>query len=98
MKTKSIFNRILGLMLTLLALITGASGNVLMAAASDLPDAGVSASGDAGDGNGGVASVTQGQEDGDPDFYAKQIDSKPSYGNAYRPDFQICQGETVKIS
>lgn len=76
MKTKSIFNRILGLMLTLLALITGASGNVLMAAASDLPDAGVSASGDAGDGNGGVASVTQGQEDGDPDFYAKQIDSK----------------------
>lgn len=76
MKKRSIFNRILGLMLTLLALITGASGNVLMAAASDLPDAGVSASGDAEDGNGGVATVTQGQEDGDPDFYAKQIDSK----------------------
>lgn len=71
-KMKSLF----GFMLTLLGFILGSANGVVMAAAADLPDAGKTASGNPGDGNGGIATETQGREDGDPEMYTKDIDKK----------------------
>lgn len=63
---KSNFKFLVGLMLTLVALFTGAPGHVMMADATNLPDAGVTASGDGnGSSPGGIATETQGREDGD---------------------------------
>lgn len=62
------------LMLTLLAVVLGATSGVMMAAATDLPDAGKTASGDSTTGNGGIATETQGRDDGDPNFYQPDVD------------------------
>lgn len=64
------------LVLTVLAFVTGAGQGVLMANASALPDAGVTAGGEGnlGKGNEGMATETGGREDGDPEFYTKHID------------------------
>lgn len=76
-KIKSTAKWLMGLMLMLLTLFTGASSNVIMAAASDLPDAGKTNSGaDATGGTDGIATETQGRTDGDPEFYSKDIDSR----------------------
>ena len=68
----------LSILLTFLALITGASSGVTLAAASDLPDAGVTASGTGGVTTTpeGIATETQGRQDGDPEFYTKDIDER----------------------
>lgn len=74
---KSNFKFLVGLMLTLVALFTGAPGHVMMADATNLPDAGVTASGDGNGGSpGGIATETQGREDGDAELYTKDIDKR----------------------
>lgn len=66
-----------GLVLTLVAILTGATSGVMMAAATDLPDAGkINAGAAATGGTGGIATETQGREDGDPEFYSKEIDKR----------------------
>lgn len=76
-KTKSTAKWLMGLMLMLLTLLTGAGSNVIMAAASDLPDAGKTNSGaDGTGGTDGIATETQGRADGDPEFYSKDIDAR----------------------
>ncbi|MCM1356418.1 MAG: hypothetical protein NC212_08445 [Staphylococcus sp.] len=68
---------LLSFMLILVAIVTGASSGVMMAEASVLPDAGVVSTGaDGTGGTGGIATETQGREDGDPEFYSKQIDER----------------------
>ena len=68
------------IMLTLLAVVIGASSGVTMAAASDLPDAGKVNAGADGDGgsdpNAGIATETQGRADGDPNFYMADVDKR----------------------
>lgn len=66
------------LLLTVLVLLTGASSGVLMADATALPDAGVTKGGEGGIGNGndGIATESQGRQDGDPEFYTKDIDKR----------------------
>lgn len=80
MKTffKSSGRWLFGLMLTLIAIVVGASSGVMMAEASVLPDAGKINAGDGSNGGdtGGIATETQGREDGDPEFYAKEIDKR----------------------
>lgn len=78
---KKIYNAsvwVLGIMLTFIALLSGAGSGVMMADASNLPDAGKTKGGDGGNGNGaaGIATETQGRSDGDPEFYTKDIDSR----------------------
>ena len=67
-------------MLTLLAIVIGASSGVTMAAASDLPDAGKTNAGADGDGGNdptaGIATETQGRTDGDPNFYMADVDKR----------------------
>lgn len=67
-----------GFMLALIAFVVGASSGVMMAQASDLPNAGVTNAGaDGGTGStAGIATETTGREDGDPEFYSKQIDER----------------------
>ncbi len=66
-----------GFALTLIAIVIGASSGVMMAESANLPDAGKTASGaDATGGAGGIATETQGREDGDPEFYSKEIDDR----------------------
>lgn len=74
-KLKRTSSWMVSILFTLLALLTGASGNVLMAAAGDLPDAGKSNSGGPG-GTDGIATETQGRADGDSEFYTKDIDKR----------------------
>ena len=67
---KKIYNAsvwVLGIMLTFIALLSGAGSGVMMADASNLPDAGKTTGGDGGNGNGaaGIATETQGRGDGD---------------------------------
>ncbi len=68
------------IMLTLLAVVIGASSGVTMAAASDLPDAGKVNAGADGDGGtdptAGIATETQGRADGDPNFYMADVDKR----------------------
>lgn len=76
MKTVNQFGRfILSLALAFLTFVTGASAGVMMADASALPDAGVTV---AGEGNGpeGIATETSGRQNGDPEFYTKQVDQR----------------------
>lgn len=76
-KVKKTGNWLWSMMLTLLALLSGASSGVLMADATALPDAGVTNSGSAANGtNDGIATETQGREDGDPEMYTKDIDQR----------------------
>lgn len=65
-----------GLLLTLLSIITGAVSGVMMADASALPDAGKTNSGAPDAGNGGIATETQGRQDGDSEMYTKDIDKR----------------------
>lgn len=65
------------LLLTLLALLFGVHSGVMMANASNLPDAGKTNAGDGGNtGTGGIATETEGRADGDPEFYTKDIDQR----------------------
>lgn len=68
------------IMLTLLAFVIGASSGVMMADASDLPDAGKTTAGADGDGGSdataGIATETQGRTDGDPNFYMSDVDKR----------------------
>lgn len=73
MKTiKTIAAFVSGMVLTVLAWITG-SGGAMMAAAAPLPDAGTTR---AGEGQDGIATESHGREDGDPELYSKQIDER----------------------
>lgn len=63
------------LLLLLMAIVLGVSGDVFMAAATNLPDAGVTNSGNPGE-TGGIATETQGRAEGDPEFYTKDIDER----------------------
>lgn len=68
---------LLGLALSMLALVLGASSGVFMAAASDLPDAGkVSAGADSTGSPAGIATETQGRADGDANFYMQEVDKR----------------------
>ena len=68
---------LLSLMLSMVALVAGASSGVCMAAASDLPDAGkINTGADGAGGAGGIATETQGRDDGDPNFYMQDIDKR----------------------
>jgi hypothetical protein len=68
---------LLSFMLSMIALLCGASSGVYMAAATELPDAGVTEGGaDATGGTGGIATETGGRENGDPNFYLKEIDKR----------------------
>lgn len=64
------------LFLSLMCVLLGASSGVMMADASALPDAGKTQAGNPGDGNGGIATRTAGEQNGDPEFYTKDIDTK----------------------
>ena len=78
-KVKRFSRFMFGLLLSMCALLLGANQSVLMANTDALPDAGVSSSGSAtgtGSGNGGIATETGGREDGDPEFYQKEIDKR----------------------
>lgn len=76
-KMKSMWSIVSTFLLTMLAYVTGISG-VTMAAASNLPDAGVTTGGEGGIGNGneGIATESAGRQDGDPEFYTKDIDKR----------------------
>ena len=75
---KKAFSVVCSLLLTLLTVLVGASSGVIMADATALPDAGKSNSGegDIGLGPDGIATESQGRQDGDPDFYTKDIDQR----------------------
>ena len=71
---------LLNLLLGIVSVVVGANSGVLMAAASNLPDAGKT---NAGPGDGtikptpdGIATETQGRADGDPEMYSKDIDKR----------------------
>lgn len=65
------------LMLSMIALFVGAGTGVMMAAASDLPDAGkTNAGADGTGGTDGIATETQGRTDGDPNFYMQDVDKR----------------------
>ena len=64
-------------MLTLLAIVMGASNGVLMANASALPDAGkTNAGAECTGGTDGIATETQGRTDGDGNFYMSDVDQR----------------------
>ena len=78
-KLKNASFKMLSVMLSLLAIVFGASSGVMMANAADLPDAGKTASGASvgdGAGNAGIATESGGRQDGDPEFYTKDIDQR----------------------
>lgn len=65
------------IVLTVLALVMGASQGVLMADATALPDAGKTNAGAAGTGGtGGIATETQGRTDSADNFYMSDIDQR----------------------
>ncbi len=77
MKMKKASSWMMSFLLAFFALIFGAHSGVMLADATALPDGGVSAAGDAPDGGaGGIATETQGREDGDDEFYTKDIDKR----------------------
>ncbi len=79
---KKYFSLIVGFLLTVVATLTGAAGNVIMAAtASDLPDAGKTTAGDGVESvedvtNSGASSVTHTEQYGDEDFHVTDLDTK----------------------
>jgi len=77
-KTKSFMNWVYGLALTLLTLVFSAGSGVMVADASNLPDAGKTegGAGNQGKDGQGMATETGGRRDGDPDFYTKDIDAR----------------------
>ena len=65
------------IVLAFLALVIGASSGVMMADASDLPDAGKTESGAAATGTtDGIATETFGRENADSDFYMSDVDKR----------------------
>lgn len=65
------------IVLAFLALVIGASSGVMMADASDLPDAGKTESGAAATGTtNGIATETFGRENADSDFYMSDVDKR----------------------
>lgn len=85
------FKIFMSFLLIMAATLTGANSSVIMAAATDLPDAGKTVAGDSGNlGTGksqnpeeagdvsdsGASSVTQTERDGDPDFHLTNLDKK----------------------
>lgn len=88
---KKNFKKVFGLMMTALAAILGVGGDVFMAAAADLPDAGKTEGGaGAGSANAagggriepspvnteGIATETFGRANGDPFFYLNDVDQR----------------------
>ena len=79
---KKYFSLIVGFLLTIVATLTGAAGNVIMAAtASDLPDAGKTTAGDGVEAvddvtNSGASSVTHTEKYADEDFHVTDLDTK----------------------
>ena len=69
---------LLSIMLMLLTAMTGVGSEVMMAAATDLPDAGVTNVGEGGIATppDGIATETQGRADGDSEMYMKDIDKR----------------------
>ncbi|MBR3951578.1 MAG: hypothetical protein IKJ79_06745, partial [Bacteroidaceae bacterium] len=65
------------ILLIALAFVTGASGGVFMANASELPDAGKTVAGaDGTGGTDGIATETVGRTEGDPNFYLSDVDKR----------------------
>ena len=63
--------------LMILAFVTSASSGVMMADASNLPDAGkMTAGADGTGGTDGIATETGGRENGDPNFYLSDVDKR----------------------
>lgn len=75
-KMKNVSKIVLGFALTLVAMVLGVSSGVMMANASALPDAGVSNSGNPADSTAGIATESQGRQDGDAEMYTKDIDKR----------------------
>lgn len=88
---KKCFKFMFSFMLTLVSILIGAHSGVMMAAATNLPDAGNTTGGAGGDtamsggnlsnpsgpyGPGGIATETQGRAEGDPEMYSKEIDKR----------------------
>lgn len=65
--------KLMSFVLTILSFVTGATSGVMMANASELPDAGVTHGGEHTSSADGIATETQGRED-DPELYTKHID------------------------
>lgn len=66
------------IILMVLVFVTGVSSEVLMAGATDLPDAGKTSAGAAGtdDPTGGIATETEGRTEGDEHFYLSDVDKR----------------------
>ena len=75
-KTKNFFGWLMGMVLMLATMITGAQAGVMLADASNLPDAGKTNSGAGNDNADGIATESEGRADGDPEFYTKDIDAR----------------------
>ena len=76
-KLKTATRFLFGFMLSMIALVSGASSGVFMASASNLPDAGkTNAGADGTGGTDGIATETQGRADGDGNFYMQDIDKR----------------------
>jgi len=75
-KVKKAGSFLVSLLLTLLTFVFGASSGVMMADAANLPDAGVTESGNPGEGGAGISTETGGRANGDPDFYLNDVDKR----------------------
>lgn len=78
MKLKKFARLLASLTLSLVAMVVGASSGVMMAdGTAPLPDGGISNSGaDGTGGNDGIATETAGRENGDDNFYSKEVDDR----------------------
>lgn len=74
---KKVMNFFCRITLMILAFVTSASSGVMMADASNLPDAGkMTAGADGTGGTDGIATETGGRENGDPNFYLSDVDKR----------------------
>lgn len=74
---KKSVNVLFRLLMTLLVFVVGASNDVMMADASNLPDAGKTEGGaDPTGGTGGISTETFGREAGDPDYFLSDVDKR----------------------
>ena len=75
---KKVFSLVCNVLLTVLAVVTGASSGVMMAAASDLPDAGKTEGGEGADGSAGdgISTETFGRENGGDNYYMSDVDKR----------------------
>lgn len=75
---KKSFKYLWSMLLLVATALTGVGADVMMAAATDLPDAGNTEGGEGGIATPpeGIATETQGRIEGDPDFYLKDIDQR----------------------